>query len=67
MDFYSAYRHGFVGCRVHASHLSGDQVANADSVLRLARACHHDNAALAVFPLRLSGYSIADIVMQDAS
>ncbi|ATA28970.1 NAD synthetase [Mycobacterium lepraemurium] len=35
-------------------------------MLRLARACHDDSAALAVFPeLTLSGYSIEDIVLQD--
>src|SRR6185295_2793194 len=33
----------------------------------LARACHDDNVALAVFPeLTLSGYSIEDILLQDA-
>jgi NAD+ synthase (glutamine-hydrolysing) len=36
-------------------------------VLRVARACHDDNVALAVFPeLTLSGYSIEDILLQDA-
>jgi NAD+ synthase (glutamine-hydrolysing) len=36
-------------------------------VLRLARACHDDSVALAIFPeLTLSGYSIEDILMQDA-
>ena len=36
-------------------------------MLRIARACHDDNVALAVFPeLTLSGYSIEDILMQDA-
>ncbi|MET0758403.1 MAG: NAD(+) synthase [Mycobacterium sp.] len=68
MDFYSAYRHGFVrvaACTHHAA--IGDPAANAESVLRLARACHDDNVALAVFPeLTLSGYSIEDILMQDA-
>jgi NAD+ synthase (glutamine-hydrolysing) len=68
MDFYSAYRHGFV--RVAAcTHLTtlADPAANADSVLRLARACHDDNVALAIFPeLTLSGYSIEDILLQDA-
>ena len=48
MDFYSAYRHGFVrvaACTHHAA--IGDPAANAESVLRLARACHDDNVALA--------------------
>lgn len=68
MDFYSAYSHGFV--RVAAcTHRTtiGDPAANAESVLRLARQCHDDGVALAVFPeLTLSGYSIEDILLQDA-
>jgi len=67
MDFYSAYSQGFVrvaACRHHAT--IGDPAANAASVLELARACHDDNVALAVFPeLTLSGYSIEDILLQD--
>ena len=44
-----------------------DPAANAESVLRLARDCHDDGVALAVFPeLTLSGYSIEDILLQDA-
>jgi NAD+ synthase (glutamine-hydrolysing) len=44
-----------------------DPVANAESVLRVARTCHDDSVALAVFPeLTLSGYSIEDILLQDA-
>jgi NAD+ synthase (glutamine-hydrolysing) len=68
MDFYSAYSHGFV--RVAAcTHRTaiGDPAANAVSVLRMARECDEDAAALAVFPeLTLSGYSIEDILLQDA-
>ena len=68
MDFYSAYRHGFVrvaACTVHTT--IADPAANAASVLRVARECHDDAVALAVFPeLTLSGYSIEDIVLQDA-
>jgi NAD+ synthase (glutamine-hydrolysing) len=67
MDFYSAYRQGFVrvaACTHHAA--PGDPAANAESVLRMARACHDDNVALAVFPeLTLSGYAIDDILLQD--
>ncbi|MFV9635822.1 NAD(+) synthase [Mycobacterium neumannii] len=68
MDFYSAYRHGFVRVAACTHHTTlADPRANAESVLRMARACHDDNVALAVFPeLTLSGYSIEDIVMQDA-
>ncbi len=68
MDFYSAYRQGFVRVAACTQHTAiGDPVANAEAVLRMARECHDDNVALAVFPeLALSGYSIEDIVMQDA-
>lgn len=68
MDFYSAYRQGFVRVAACTHHTAlADPQANADSVLRLARACHDDSVALAVFPeLGLSGYSIEDILMQDA-
>jgi NAD+ synthase (glutamine-hydrolysing) len=68
MDFYSAYRHGFVrvAACTHRTTLA-DPAANAESVLRLARDCHEDSVALAVFPeLTLSGYSIEDILLQDA-
>jgi NAD+ synthase (glutamine-hydrolysing) len=67
MDFYSAYQHGFVRVAACTHHTAiGDPAANAESVLRLARACHDDNVALAVFPeLTLSGYSIEDILLQD--
>jgi NAD+ synthase (glutamine-hydrolysing) len=68
MDFYSAYRHGFVRVAACTHHTTiADPAANAESVLRLARDCHDDGVALAVFPeLTLSGYSIEDILMQDA-
>ena len=68
MDFYSAYRHGFVrvaACTIHTA--IAEPAANAESVLELARECHDDGVALAVFPeLTLSGYSIEDILLQDA-
>ena len=68
MDFYSAYRQGFVRVAACTQHTTiADPAANAESVLRLARDCHDDSVALAVFPeLTLSGYSIEDILMQDA-
>ena len=41
--------------------------ANAEAVLGLRGQCHDDSVALAVFPeLTLSGYSIEDILLQDA-
>jgi NAD+ synthase (glutamine-hydrolysing) len=68
MDFYSAYRHGFVRVAACTHHtVIAEPAANAESVLRIARECHDDNVALALFPeLTLSGYSIEDILMQDA-
>src|SRR6476469_182915 len=68
MDFYSAYRQGFVRVAACTHHTTiADPIANAESVLRVARTCHDDSVALAVFPeLTLSGYSIEDILLQDA-
>ena len=68
MDFFSAYAHGFarVAACTHATVLA-DPAANAESVLRIARDCHDDAVAVAVFPeLTLSGYSIEDILLQDS-
>ena len=67
LDFHSAYRHGFVRVAACTHHTTlADPAANAESVLRLARDCHDDAVALAVFPeLTLSGYSIEDILLQD--
>jgi NAD+ synthase (glutamine-hydrolysing) len=68
MDFYSAYHQGFVRVAACTHHTAiADPAANAESVLRLARDCHDEAVALAVFPeLTLSGYSIEDILLQDA-
>jgi len=68
MDFYSAYRHGFVrvAACTHRTVLA-DPAANAESVLRIARDCNDEGVAIAVFPeLTLSGYSLEDILMQDS-
>jgi NAD+ synthase (glutamine-hydrolysing) len=67
VDFYSAYRHGFVRLAACTHHTTlADPAANVESVLRMARDCHDDGVALAVFPeLTLSGYSIEDILLQD--
>ena len=68
MDFYSAYRHGFVrvAACTHRTVLA-EPAANAESVLRIARDCHTEGVAVAVFPeLTLSGYSLDDILMQDS-
>lgn len=67
MDFYNVYSQGFARVAACTHHtVIGGPAANADSVLRMARECHDDGVALAVFPeLTLSGYSIEDIVLQD--
>jgi NAD+ synthase (glutamine-hydrolysing) len=67
MDFYNSYSQGFVRVAACTHHTTiGDPAANAESVLRLARECHDDGVAVAIFPeLTLSGYSIEDIVLQD--
>lgn len=67
MDFYNAYSQGFARVAACTHHtVIGDPAANAEAVLRMARECHDDGVALAVFPeLTLSGYSIEDIVLQD--
>jgi len=67
MDFYSAYHQGFVRVAACTHHTAiADPAANAESLLRVARDCHDDSVALAVFPeLTLSGYSIEDILLQD--
>jgi NAD+ synthase (glutamine-hydrolysing) len=66
-EFRSAYRHGFArvaACTLRTS--IADPHANADAVLRLARTCHDDAVAVAVYPeLTLSGYSIEDLLLQD--
>jgi NAD+ synthase (glutamine-hydrolysing) len=67
VDFFSAYRHGFVRVAACTHHTTlADPAANAESVLRMARECHDEGVAVAVFPeLTLSGYSIEDILLQD--
>jgi NAD+ synthase (glutamine-hydrolysing) len=68
MSFLSLYRHGFV--RIAACTTSctlADPAANAESILEMARRCHDQGVAVAVFPeLALSGYSIEDLLMQHA-
>ncbi|WP_396657163.1 NAD(+) synthase [Microbacterium sp.] len=68
LPFESAYRHGFA--RIAACTIPiaiADPAANAQSVLATARECDEDAVAVAVFPeLCLTGYSIEDLVMQDA-
>ncbi|GEO98043.1 NAD(+) synthase [Methylobacterium haplocladii] len=66
--FRSLYRHGFarVAACTGRSH-PGDPAANARALLDLARSCHADGAALAVFPeLCVSSYAIDDLLLQGA-
>ena len=63
MDCYNSHRARTV--RVAACTLRttlGDPAANAQAVLDIARECHDERAAVAVFPeLALTGYSLDDI------
>ncbi len=66
--FDSLYGHGFA--RVAACALPStvaDPLANAATVLEMARSCHEQGVAVALFSeLCLSGYSIEDLFGQDA-
>ncbi|WP_405957776.1 NAD(+) synthase [Streptomyces phaeochromogenes] len=68
MNLWSIYQHGFAriaACTGHAA--IADPPANAEAVLRQGRRCVQDGVAVAVFPeLCLSGYSIEDLLLQDA-
>jgi NAD+ synthase (glutamine-hydrolysing) len=68
MDFYSAYQQGFVRVAACTQPVAiADPAANAEQVLAVARECDADSVAVAVYPeLTLSGYSIEDILLQDA-
>ncbi|MFJ6727170.1 NAD(+) synthase [Streptomyces sp. NPDC091281] len=67
-NFWSIYEHGFArvaACTGHAA--IAEPQANAEAVLRQARHCAEDGVAVAVFPeLCLTGYSIEDLLLQDA-
>lgn len=68
LPFESAYRHGFA--RIAACTIPiaiADPAANAEAVLDSVRECDAEAVAVALFPeLCLTGYSIDDLVMQDA-
>jgi NAD+ synthase (glutamine-hydrolysing) len=68
VTFHSPYAHGFLrvaACTVPVA--LADPARNAAALLDQARALHEDGIALAVFPeLCLSGYSIEDLLLQDA-
>jgi NAD+ synthase (glutamine-hydrolysing) len=68
MHFRSLYQHGFARVAACTGRVAvADPPANAETVLRLARECHEDGVAVAVFTeLCLTGYSLEDLVLQDA-
>ncbi|MGW0606804.1 NAD(+) synthase [Streptomyces sp. NPDC002640] len=68
MNFWSLYQHGFARIAACTGHTAiADPTANAEAVLRQARRCDEDGVAVAVFPeMNLCGYSIEDLLLQDA-
>ncbi|MFC5906431.1 NAD(+) synthase [Streptacidiphilus monticola] len=68
VNFWSIYEHGFARVAACHGHTSiADPQANAATVLRQARHCAEQGVAVAVFPeLGLTGYSIEDLLLQDA-
>jgi NAD+ synthase (glutamine-hydrolysing) len=68
MDFRSLYQHGFARVAACTGGVSiADPATNAEAVLGQARACAEQGVAVAVFPeLTLTGYSIEDLLHQDA-
>ncbi|PZU41595.1 MAG: NAD(+) synthase [Microbacterium sp.] len=68
LPFENPYRHGFAriaACTIPVA--IADPRTNADAVIDEARAVDAEGVAVAVFPeLCLSGYSIDDLVLQDA-
>jgi NAD+ synthase (glutamine-hydrolysing) len=68
VSFRSLYQHGFARVAACTGGVAiADPPRNAESVLAQARACHEEGVAVAVFPeLCLTGYSIEDLVLQDA-
>jgi NAD+ synthase (glutamine-hydrolysing) len=68
VSFRSIYQHGFArvaACTGHAT--LAEPHANAEAVLAQGRSCAREGVAVAVFPeLCLSGYSIEDLLLQDA-
>ena len=68
MDFRSIYQHGFARVAACTGRVAiADPPVNAEMVLRSARECSDEGVAVALFPeLTLTGYSIEDLVLQDA-
>jgi NAD+ synthase (glutamine-hydrolysing) len=68
MDFRCIYEQGFARLAACTGPIAiADPAANAEAILRQARACSDESVAVAVFPeLNLTGYSIEDLLHQDA-
>jgi NAD+ synthase (glutamine-hydrolysing) len=68
MTFASLYSHGLVRVAAAVPRMKiGEPAFNAERTLALARQASDDHAALVIFPeLGLSGYSIDDLLHQDA-
>src|SRR3954447_1756533 len=68
MSIRSIYEHGFARVAACTGRVAvADPPANAEMVLRQARACAEDGVAIALFPeMTLTGYSLEDLVLQDA-
>ena len=68
MEFRSIYEHGFARVAACTGRVAvADPDANAEMVLRQARECAEEGVAVALFPeLTLTGYSIEDLLLQDA-
>lgn len=67
MSFRSLYRHGFARVAACTTPVAlADPAANAAAILGVARQCHDQGVAVAVFPeLAVTGYSIDDLLLQD--
>ena len=68
MDFRSLYQHGFARVAACTGRVAiADPPVNAELVLRQARGCSEEGVAVALFPeMTLAGYSLEDLVLQDA-
>jgi NAD+ synthase (glutamine-hydrolysing) len=66
--FRNAYAQGFVRVAACTGRTAiADPPANAEALIRHARACAEEGVGVAVFPeLGLTGYSIDDLLLQDA-
>jgi NAD+ synthase (glutamine-hydrolysing) len=67
-SFFSPYRHGFVRVATAVPKVKlADPAANAQSVLSLVREAHEAGVAVLVLPeLGLTGYTVDDLLQQDA-